>query len=196
MDQTPNYALGKPLGGENYDVEVQNDNMDTIDLALAGLDGRMDDVEAANLVHFPGSYRVRLTAAGAQSLAHNAPEVLELGTSVTTFDTSAGAMLSKSTDEIKIIRAGWYICSMRVAFAPNANGHRAHLIRKNKNLVLAEDYRAATPASNSICTLNTPPVSLAVDDMISGYLSQSSGGNLSTDDPSGWPYLQVIWLPQ
>lgn len=36
-NQTPNYNLTKPLGAENYDIEVQNGNMDKIDNALKGL---------------------------------------------------------------------------------------------------------------------------------------------------------------
>ncbi len=34
-DQTTNYELKKPLQSENYNIQVQNDNMDAIDAALA-----------------------------------------------------------------------------------------------------------------------------------------------------------------
>lgn len=37
-NKTINYDLTKPLGSENYDVEVQNSNMDKIDAALNTLD--------------------------------------------------------------------------------------------------------------------------------------------------------------
>ncbi|MGE4272051.1 MAG: hypothetical protein AB7E31_04175, partial [Desulfitobacterium sp.] len=34
MNTTTNYGLGKPLTTENYDIAIQNDNMDAIDTAL------------------------------------------------------------------------------------------------------------------------------------------------------------------
>ena len=57
MDLTPNYGLGKPLVGENYDVGVPNANMDIIDATLkshadsiensgTSIDARLDVLEA------------------------------------------------------------------------------------------------------------------------------------------------------
>lgn len=46
MDLTPNYGLGKPLPGENYDIAVANANMDILDLAIDGINDRTAVVEA------------------------------------------------------------------------------------------------------------------------------------------------------
>ena len=45
MNLTTRLGLGKPLVGENYDVGVNNTNMDLIDAEFVAVDGRLDALE-------------------------------------------------------------------------------------------------------------------------------------------------------
>ena len=54
---TNSLQLEKPLGNENYDIEVHNRNMDKIDSAIQEVKGKIDGLElvASNVVMNDGS---------------------------------------------------------------------------------------------------------------------------------------------
>ena len=195
MDLTANFGLGKPLVGENYDVEVFNNNADITDFQLDAHRDRLDAMDAAEDAHFSTSpQRCRVNVTAAQSVANNAPEQLDFNGATITYDATP-AMADLANDCIKIKQAGWYIITLRVCWINNSNGDRFTLIRKGST-VLAEDYRKAA-TTNTIITLSSGPVLLAVDDQINGYISQSSGGNLTLENVAGASaWLSVVWLPQ
>ena len=50
MDNTANFGFGMPLGGENYDVEVQNDNWTAADTVLKNHQDRIEVLEPAGVI--------------------------------------------------------------------------------------------------------------------------------------------------
>lgn len=196
MGLTVNYGLAKPDPTENYDVAVVNANSDIIDLQLKNRQNEAAAVSTELRAKLPLSTpRCKLRQPAAQTTATGVPEVLEMGAATIDYDTNV--MADKANDAIVIKTAGWYICTLRVVWATNATGTRFHLIDKLVGAVvtvLADDYRAAAPDTNTIVTLHTEPILLALNDKVRGRISQTSGGSLQTDSAGpGFSSLAVHW---
>ena len=186
MDLTPNIGLGKPLPGENYDVDVQNTNMDILD---GEVDGVKDNFTALRNDTIPIA---KIRATSNQAVPHNTLTTVTLTGNVYDTDT----MVDTPNNGLKIKTAGYYRFTARFAWESDADGYRAGLIYKSSaDVYIAEDYRDAASGAATVVTITSEPLLCAVNDTFQLRAVHTAGAALDLYNANNnRAFLAAQWI--
>jgi hypothetical protein len=169
---------------------IKNDNDENV--LISEINAALDKIDNR---FFPAAKMTRATAT-IQSV--NTGTVTKINFDTVQYDTfaarSEGAMASIANDEFTIRKAGIYLCEGSTNWSGNANGYRSIRILKNGTTQLP----TYDPPSSAFSTTSkvAKPYLLAVNDVISFHVFQSSGVSLSMDN-DGYPdtiAASVSWI--
>lgn len=138
-----------------------------------------------------------LTKSGSQSLATSTATAITFNTE--SIDTDAFHDNSTNTSRITIPagKAGKYLLSANIAYAPNATGFRTCRFYKNGSLVQGMYTSSLAGTAQNTVLYYTLIISLAVSDYVELYGTQTSGGNLNVvgdDDSTGMTAFQAFLI--
>ncbi|WPK12224.1 hypothetical protein R6U77_00625 [Lysinibacillus louembei] len=184
-NHTTNYNLIKPTPAEFYDIEVHNENMDTIDTNLADVQEQLT-THLDNVANIP---RARYKTA----ISKNLPSTTwtNVGWDVMGIDTENFVSQSNNT-EIVINKSGEYLITTNVIITGTANkGYRNVMITKNGNYLAYQNNSTTDIGIPTIRTVCTVVEHLEVGDIIEIRAYQDSGIELSIGVESSFSITKI-----
>lgn len=150
-------------------------------------------VDAADFAQFVDPPQCKISANASQSIANTT--LTQVQYSVTDYDSDNMADLAN--DRVVIKTAGWYTITTFVAWANNATGYRLHIADAGPSasqLHVIQAYLPPTSGTSTGVFLTSHPVLLAVNDVVTMNIQQSSGAALNIASINSiFPFLAVSW---
>lgn len=198
-EQTPNYNLTKPDLEEFYDVEVQNNNMDIIDVALKGLEE--DKAASADLTSLEQKVTEHLDQMANIPRARYKtliPKTIQNATwtkvswDVMGIDTD-NFVSQSNNEEIVINKSGEYLITANIIITGTVvnKGYRNIYITKNGNYLAYHNNSTTELPLPTIRTVCTVVDYLEVGDVIEIRAYQDSGIELAIGAESSFSITKI-----